>query len=106
MESIKKGDKGIEKTIMDAITAGGDSILNQSVLQNIKQMLGGGYGSMAEALLGLPLDFIVEQNIPALSGQIARSIDRTNGLIMVLMKQALNHISAGMPLKSPELHFC
>ena len=52
-------------------------ILNQSVLQNLKSMMGGQYGDFWQAISSMPGDFLIEQNIPSLSGQIARSIDQT-----------------------------
>jgi hypothetical protein len=40
-------------------------------------MMGGQYSSASEAIMSIPLDFFVEQNIPTLLGQFARSIDNT-----------------------------
>jgi disulfide oxidoreductase YuzD len=77
MESIKSTDKTAWEAIYDAVAVGGDSILNQSVLQNIKSFLGGYYSSTSEALMSIPGDFLVEQNIPSSLGAIARSIDST-----------------------------
>lgn len=62
--------------IVDAVAAGGDTIFNMSVLQSVKKLLGGDYGGPTETMLNAPADAAL-QMIPALSGQIARTIDPT-----------------------------
>lgn len=53
--------------------AGLDSLVNMSMLQGIKDTLGG-YGSNMDKLMGVPQDFL-SQMIPTLSNQIARTVD-------------------------------
>ncbi|KPU43027.1 hypothetical protein OXPF_34590 [Oxobacter pfennigii] len=75
-EELDKYDEINIESITNAIAAGGDTIFNMSMLQNIKELLGGGYGSPTEKIMGLPVTYI-EQTFPAILGQTARTVDDT-----------------------------
>lgn len=64
----------LTKAISKSLSSAGDSFFNMTVLKNIKDILGGSYGSITEALASLPADYI-EQGIPSIIGQVSRSID-------------------------------
>ena len=53
--------------------AGLDSLVNMSMLQGIKEALGG-YGSNMDKVMGVPQDFL-SQMIPTVFNQIARTVD-------------------------------
>lgn len=72
-ESIEQ-DEDIASTVANAVAAGGDTLFNMSMLQNIKGLMGGKYDSTTEALMELPVSYL-EQGFPTLFGQVARSID-------------------------------
>ena len=60
-------------TLYNIGNAGLDSLVNMSMLQGIKDALGG-YGSNMDKLMGVPQDFL-SQMIPTVLGQTARVID-------------------------------
>jgi hypothetical protein len=76
-ESLKKSE-GEDKLSagFEALVAGGDTLVNSSMLRNVKDLFGGSYGSTTENLLQLPIDYLT-QAFPTVSGQIARTIDPT-----------------------------
>jgi hypothetical protein len=73
-ESLKKngGDDYVQAGL-DALKAGGDSLINQSMLKNIKDLFGG-YGSTTEKVMQLPVNY-VQQAFPTSVGQVARISD-------------------------------
>jgi len=73
-ESVAKKDNVDIEGITEAVAAGGDTIFNMSMLQNIKDLFGGSYGSPTEKIMGLPVAYF-EQAFPTLFGQATRSID-------------------------------
>lgn len=75
-ESLMKQDKIDPDAVAESIAAGGDTIFNLSMLQNVKQLLGGGFGSVTEQIAGLPVSYI-EQAYPTIFGQVARTVDDT-----------------------------
>jgi hypothetical protein len=75
-EGLKKNNPDAIETALEAFYSGGDQIFNMSMLQNIKELMGGNYGSFTEAIAGLPASY-VEQAFPAFIGQVAKSIDDT-----------------------------
>jgi len=72
-ESLKKNDSDYVQAGMDALIAGGDSLINQSMLKNIKDLIGG-YGSTTEKVMQLPVNYLT-QAFPTVSGQVARIVD-------------------------------
>jgi len=68
----KDGDTIIQ-AVIDGIAAGGDTIFNMTMLQNIREILGS-YGSPTEKIMGIPIDYL-EQAIASVLGQTARTID-------------------------------
>lgn len=68
----KDGDTIIQ-AVIDGIAAGGDTIFNMTMLQNVRNILGS-YGSPTEKIMGIPLDYL-EQAIFSVFGQAARAID-------------------------------
>ena len=76
-EAVKNRRDGdsLVQAIWDGIAAGGDTIFNMTMLQNIRQILGSS-GSVTQKILGIPVSY-VEQAIPSLAGQIARTTDDT-----------------------------
>jgi hypothetical protein len=75
-ESLMKQDKIDPDSVAESIAAGGDTVFNLSMLKNIKQLLGGGFGSVTEQIAGLPVSYI-EQAYPTVFGQVARTVDDT-----------------------------
>lgn len=73
-ESLDKENPDLLNAGFDAMIAGGDSLVNASMLRGIKDLFGGNYGSTTEKALGLPLDY-VGQAIPTVLGQVARTTD-------------------------------
>jgi hypothetical protein len=73
-ESLKKngGDDYVQAGL-DALKAGGDSLINQSMLKNIKDLFGG-YGSTTEKVMQLPVNYL-QQAFPTALGQVARISD-------------------------------
>ena len=63
-------------SVLQAFMDGGDTLVNGSVLQNFKSLLGGRYGTLSGAVAALPGQAL-NQSLPALSGQVARTIDTT-----------------------------
>lgn len=76
MAKNKSGEDeiGLAETVWDALVKGGDTIFNTTMLKNIKDMLGGNFSTASEAVMSAPADF-VEQLLPSLTGQIARTVD-------------------------------
>ena len=72
IESRKDGDTMLQ-AIWDGIAAGGDTIFNMTMLQNIREIIGS-YGSPTEKIMGIPLDYL-EQAVFSVFGQAARTID-------------------------------
>ena len=66
----------LTRAIAKSISDSGESFVNMTVLKNFKDIVGGGYGTVTEALATLPVDML-SQMIPSISGQIARSVDNT-----------------------------
>lgn len=71
-----KDKQGVFDTIYNGFIAGGDTLFNMSLLQNIKKLLGGAYSSPTEAL-AQTLGQYPKQAVPSLGGQFARIIDPT-----------------------------
>jgi len=67
-------DLDMIEAIKEALAAGGDTIFNMSMMQNIQELFGGGFGSPTEAIMDLPISYI-EQAFPTVFGQIARTFD-------------------------------
>jgi hypothetical protein len=75
-EAIKNRKDGdtLAQAVWDGIMAGGDTIFNMTMMQNIKNMFSG--GSISENIAQIPVSYL-EQAIPSLSGQVARTVDDT-----------------------------
>lgn len=74
-ESLKEqGDDKVQAGF-DALVAGGETLVNQSMLSGIKDLFGG-YGTMTEKVIQLPINYMT-QGFPTVAGQIARVIDPT-----------------------------
>jgi hypothetical protein len=73
-ESLKKnGGVDYVQAGLDALKAGGDSLINQSMLKTIKDLTGG-YGSTTEKVMQLPVNYL-QQAFPTSLGQVARISD-------------------------------
>ena len=72
-ESMKKSGNDYAQAAYDALIAGGDTLINQSMLKNIKDLFGG-FGSTTEKLTQLPVSYLT-QSFPTVGGQIARTTD-------------------------------
>lgn len=72
-ESMQKNGGDYVQTAMDTLIAGGDTLINQSMLKNIKDLFGG-YGSTTEKVMQLPVNYL-EQAFPTVGGQLARTLD-------------------------------
>jgi predicted amidophosphoribosyltransferase len=92
----KDGDSLIV-AIKDGIAAGGDTVFNMTMLQNIRQIIGS-YGSPTEKIMGIPIDYL-EQAIFSAFGQAARTIDpvKRSTYDPNPTKQWLNTVKARVP---------
>lgn len=103
-ESLKKsGGNDYVQAGLDALKAGGDSLINQSMLKNIKDLFSG-YGSTTEKVMQLPVNYL-QQAFPTVGGQIARvadplkrQSDYTSG-----MSKMLTGLQARTPIASKSL---
>ncbi len=95
LKNRKDGDTLVQ-AVWDGIMAGGDTIFNMTMLQNIKQIFSG--GSITEKLAWIPVAYI-EQAIPSLFGQIARTVDDTRRSTYDpnRLKQEWNKIKSRVP---------
>jgi len=73
-ESMEKTNPDLTTAGFDALIAGGDSLVNASMLRGVKDLFGGQYGSTTEKFLELPFSY-AGQAIPTVAGQIARTVD-------------------------------
>lgn len=74
-EGLQKKNASEAEALLNAIYSGGDTIINMTMLKNIKDIIGGG-GSPMQKIMGIPVSY-VEQAIPSLFGQIAKATDTT-----------------------------
>jgi hypothetical protein len=72
-EGLQKKNASKAEALTNAIASGGDTIINMTMLKNIKDLFGNG-GSVTQKLMGIPVSY-VEQAIPSILGQIAKSTD-------------------------------
>lgn len=72
-ESLKKQSDDKAQAVFDALVAGGETLVKQSMLQGISDLFGG-YGSTTEKIVQLPINYMT-QGFPTVFGQIARVID-------------------------------
>jgi hypothetical protein len=95
LKNRKDGDTLVQ-AVWDGIMAGGDTVFNMTMLQNIKQIFSG--GSISEKLAWIPVAYI-EQAIPSLFGQIARTVDDTRRSTYDpnRLKQEWNKIKSRVP---------
>lgn len=95
LKNRKDGDT-IAQAVWDGIIAGGDTIFNMTMLQNIKQIFSG--GSISEKLAWIPAAY-VEQAIPTILGQVARTIDpvKRSTIGGNRFEQELNKIKSRIP---------
>jgi len=98
----KDGDTIIQ-AVIDGLAAGGDTIFNMTMLQNVREILGS-YGSPTEKIMGIPIDYL-EQAIFSVFGQTARTIDpiRRSTYDPNPIQQWLNSIQARLPGLSQNL---
>jgi hypothetical protein len=115
-ESLEKsarkseGEEGLDgftralNAAQSAVTTGAETIFNLTMMQNIQDLLGGGYGSVSESLLSLPSDYI-SQAFPTLFGQGARTADDTKRSTYDpnQLKQMANTFIAKTPVASKTL---
>ena len=94
---------GVTQAVIDGISAGGDTLFNMSMLQNIRRILGS-YGSPTEKIMGIPISY-VQQAIPSMLGQTARVVDpvRRSTYDPKPGKQLLNTVKAKIPGMSQSL---
>ena len=97
-ENLKKKNPDAAKIAIEAAAAGGDAIINMSMLQNLKDLMGGGFESPTENVLSLPKQYI-EQAFPSFVGQLARISDpkQRSAYADTEMKKALNQIKSKTP---------
>ena len=97
-EQLSQKDNIDMDSVVDSIASGSDTIFNMSMLQNIRQLIGGGFGSVTEQIAGLPVSY-VEQAYPTVFGQTARTIDpiRRNTYDTNRLKQFTNELKAKTP---------
>jgi hypothetical protein len=103
-ETFNKQEKGdVLGALLESLYAGGDTIFNMTMLKNIKDILGSS-GSPTEKLLGIPVAYI-EQAIPSVFGQIAKTIDPTRRSTYDPnpLKQEWNKIASKLPFASQAL---
>lgn len=102
-EALKNNDKFDYDSLIDALGKGGDTFFNLSMMQNIKEIMGG-WGSTTEAILDLPRSYVM-QGIPSVLGQTARTADDTKRSIYDpnSLKEALNQVLSKIPGASEKL---
>lgn len=97
-ENLKRKNPDAAKIAIEAAAAGGDAIINMSMLQNLKDLMGGGFESPTENILSLPKQYL-EQAFPSVVGQFARISDpkqRSNYADTEIQK-AFNQIKSKTP---------
>jgi len=72
-KATEKDDKDYVEALWNGVLAGGDTVVNQTMLRGIKDIMGS-YGSPTQKIAELPINYLT-QAFPTISGQIARSID-------------------------------
>ena len=73
-ESLKNnGNDDYVQAAWDALMAGGDTLINQSMLKGVMDLFGG-YGSATEKVMQLPVNYL-QQAFPTALGQVARIND-------------------------------
>lgn len=76
-EAMQDESADVLEKVTSSIFAGGDALVNQTMIMNIKEIFEG-YGSTSEKIMyGLPKNYLT-QMVPTLFGQVARSIDDTD----------------------------
>lgn len=75
-EAMKKENPDLLSSIYDSTAAGINTVFNMTMMSNVQDLLGGGYGGVAEGLMALPSNY-VSQAMPTLLGQFARTVDDT-----------------------------
>ena len=60
--------------LVEAMFSSTDAIFNMGTMRGVRNMLGGSYGSVSQAIAELPLTFL-EQSWPTVFGQVARTVD-------------------------------
>ncbi len=97
-EALQKEKPTVADTVVNALSGGADTIFNMTMLQNIKDLLGGAYSSVSESLMSLPADYL-SQGMPTLLGQIARTADDTKRSSYNLdpLKQLANTFAQKIP---------
>ncbi len=95
LKNRKDGDTIIQ-AVWDGVMAGGDTIFNMTMLQNIKQIFSG--GSISENIAQIPVSYL-EQAIPSLFGQVAKTIDDTKRSTYDpnKLKQEWNRVKSRVP---------
>ncbi|NLI59383.1 MAG: hypothetical protein GX387_12910, partial [Clostridium sp.] len=105
METISKRKDGesLANALLEGLYAGGDTIFNMTMLKNIKDIFGSG-GSPTKKIFSIPVAYI-EQFIPSISGQVARTIDpiRRSTYDPDPMKQEWKRIKSRIPFASKTL---
>jgi hypothetical protein len=105
METISKRKDGESwaNALLEGLYAGGDTIFNMTMLKNIKDIFGSG-GSPTKKIFSIPVAYI-EQFIPSISGQAARTIDpiRRSTYDPDPMKQEWKRIKSRIPFASKTL---
>ncbi|HBN82577.1 MAG TPA: hypothetical protein DDZ89_01925, partial [Clostridiales bacterium] len=104
-ETMSKREDGdsLTSALIEGLYAGGDTIFNMTMLRNIKDIFGSG-GSPTKKILSIPVSYI-EQAIPAIFGQAARTIDpvRRSTYDPDPMRQEWNRIKSRVPFASKSL---
>jgi len=97
-ENLKKKNPDAAKIVLEAAAAGGDAIINMSMLQNLKDLMGGGFESPTENVISLPKQYL-EQAFPSVVGQIARISDPKQRISYAETEtqKALNQIKSKTP---------
>jgi hypothetical protein len=72
--SLAKNEDADMDAITDAIASGGDTIFNMSMLQSVKRLMGGGFGSATENIMSLPVSYLT-QAVPTVLGQTSKTVD-------------------------------
>jgi hypothetical protein len=103
-EALKKENPDILSSIYESTAAGINTVFNMTMMSNVQDLLGGGYGGVAEGLMALPSNY-VSQAMPTLLGQFARTADDTkrSAYDPDPKKQFLNTFVAKTPFASKSL---
>ena len=103
MDELKKNGQDKADAAFNALLQSGETLVQQSMLSGVKDLFGG-YGTMTEKIIQLPINYMT-QGFPTVGGQIARVIDPLKRQIDYsnIIDSTTTSLQAKTPLLSKEL---